>query len=137
MADFNAQQIVSSSDLDPSESLPDPIVTQTLFDLGSGGGSQPVIDNFTPAVGTPIDRDTTISFDVTDDTGLLRAEIFVTLGGQTFVVHDGEKFRGDFTNYSTRTAIVGGFRYNVRPNGGWTKAPTFEVHAVDISGQEA
>lgn len=104
---------------------------------GAGGGAAPVIDNFAPAVGTPITRDKIISFDVTDDTGLLRAEVFVTLGGDTYVVHDGERFRGSFTNYSSRAVIANGFRYNVKPNGGWTSSPTFEVHAVDTSGQEA
>lgn len=104
---------------------------------GTGGGSAPVIDNFDPPVGTPLNRDTVVSFDVTDDTGLLRGEVFVTLGGDTFVVHDGDKFRGRFSNFSSRTTIPDGFRYNVRPNGGWTEAPTFEVHAVDTAGQEA
>lgn len=107
----------------------------------AGGGAAPVIDNFDPPVGTPLARSDSVSFDVTDDTGLLRGEVFVTLGGDTFVVHDGDNFRGQFANLSSRSPIVAGlssgFRYTVRRNGGWIESPTFEVHATDTSGQEA
>lgn len=101
------------------------------------GGAAPVIGNFSPSVGTPLARNDAVSFDVTDDTGLLRGEVFVTLGSDTYVVYDGERFRGQFANLSSRAAIVDGFRYTVRRNGGWTEAPVFEVHATDTSGQEA
>lgn len=99
--------------------------------------TKPTIANFSPAVGTPLNSTQPVTFDVTDETGLVRALVLVTLGSETFLVHDGDIFRPGFSNYSTRTAIAGGFRYTVRPNGGWTKPPTFEVHAVDTSGNEA
>lgn len=111
----------------------------SVFNLGSSGDVQPpTIGNFVPSVGTPIKRSDAIQFDVLDNlSSLRRAEIFVTLDGETYVVHDGEKFRGQFSNLSTRTPIAGGFRFIVRRNGGWTTPPTFEVHATDTSGNEA
>jgi hypothetical protein len=96
----------------------------------------PTIQNFDPPVGTPIDRYQTIVFEVTD-LNLVRAEIFVSMGGEVYVVHDGEKFRGNFNHGSQRFAITNGYRFHVRRNGGWITAPTFEVHAVDVGGNEA
>jgi hypothetical protein len=111
----------------------------SVYSLGAGGDEvPPTIENFVPAVGTPLKRSDSIRFDVLDNvSSLRRAEIFVSLAGETYVVHDGEKFRGQFSNLSTRTPIAGGFRFTVKRNGGWTSPPTFEVHAVDTSGNEA
>jgi hypothetical protein len=97
--------------------------------------SPPVITNFDPPVGTPIQRADPVTFEVTD-LNLLRAEIFVSIAGDVFVVHDGVKFRGNFTQ-SSRSPIPNGFRFVVRRAGGWYAAPTFEVHAVDTGGNEA
>ena len=102
-----------------------------------GDGELPVIDNFDPAVGTPLNRSDFVRFDVTDNTALRRVNLHVALGSDVFVVHDGDNFRGRFTNFSSRAAIAGGFRYSVKPNGGWTSAPTFTVSAIDTSGNEA
>lgn len=110
-----------------------------LNTLGAGGDVvSPTIGNFAPAVGTPITRSEIVSFDVIDNlSSLRRAEVFVTLAGETYVVHDGDKFRGQFSNLSSRSAIPGGFRFNVKRNGGWINPPVFEVHATDTSGNEA
>lgn len=139
MADFAAQALVSGSELASIRSTPEPhpAAARILEPAAPVDVVAPVISNFAPSVGTPLNRSDFVSFDVTDDTGLLRGEVFVRLGDDVFVVHDGEKFRGRFTNFSSRAAITGGFRYTVKPNGGWTQAPIFEVHAVDTSGNEA
>jgi len=98
----------------------------------------PVIDNFNPPVGTPLVRSDSVSFDVTDNRALRRALVLVTLDGETYCVHDGFAFRGEFANpQSSRTPIVGGYHYIVKRNGGWTTPPTFEVLAIDTSGNEA
>lgn len=103
---------------------------------GGGDITDPLIDNFDPPVGTPLNRNDAVSFDVTD-LNLVRAEVFVDIGGDVFVVHDGDRFRGNFSNYSTRSVITNGFRFTVRRNGGWIAAPAFEVHAIDSGGNEA
>jgi hypothetical protein len=136
MADFPAQELAASVDVGSLGATYDDTATQTLADPGDA--VPPTIGNFIPAVGTPLVRSDVVQFDVLDNVSALRRVIvIVTLGGETFVVHDGFAFRGQFSNLSTRSAIVGGFRFNVRRNGGWTNPPTFEVHAVDTSGNEA
>lgn len=135
MADHNAQSLVT--DLTPDVGDSDPVSTQELFVSAAAETTPPAINSFVPAVGTPLDRNQSVQFDVTDETSLLRAVVLVTQGDDLLTVHDGERFRGRFTNYSTRQAISGGFRYTVRPNGGWISAPTFEVFAVDTSGNAA
>lgn len=136
MADWT-QQAIDAASFAAATQVDDSHAQTIAIPFGAGGGAAPVIDNFSPSVGTPLARSDSVAFDVTDDTGLLRAEVFVTLGGDTFVVHDGDIFRGAFANLSTRSPIAGGFRYNVKRNGGWIESPTFEVHATDTSGQEA
>jgi len=110
-----------------------------ILRLGITGGdtTPPVIDNFDPVVGTPLARNASVRFDVTDEISLRRVIVLATLGGETYVVHDGFAFRGDFSNLSTRSAIANGWRYTVKRNGGWVDAPTFEVCAIDTSGNEA
>lgn len=102
----------------------------------SGDSTAPVIGNFDPPVGTPLARSQLVTFDVTDETLLVRCVVIVELAGEVYVVHDGDRFCGSFTNYSSRSAISGGFHYSVRPNGGWTHAPRFEVLAFDTGGNE-
>jgi len=104
---------------------------------GTGDTTAPTIGNFDPVVGTPLERNSPVSFDVTDDVALRRVAIFVTHNDQTLVVHDGDSFRGEFSNYSTRVAIAGGWRYSVRRNGGWITSAVFEVIAIDTFGNEA
>ena len=106
---------------------------------GAASTTPPVIDNFDPPVGTPINRDDVIRFDIIDLSGLLRAEITVKLSNEDdrIVVHDGDQFCGRFTNLSSRTPIANGFAYALKPNGGWKGSPDFKVHAVDTAGNEA
>ncbi len=136
MAQFTQALAFTSAEAEPVAQTINPHAQRLAFTFAAAG-DPPVIGNFSPAVGTPLARNDTVSFDVTDPTGLLRGEVFVVLGSDVLVVHDGDRFRGRFTNFSSRAAIVDGFRYTVRPNGGWTSAPTFEVHATDTDGNEA
>jgi hypothetical protein len=99
--------------------------------------TQPTIGNFMPSVGSPLARSSSVSFDVLDEVALRRVLVLVRLGASTYCVHDGFVFRDRFAVMSTRSAIAGGFRYTVKRDGGWIEAPTFEVLAIDTSGNEA
>ena len=97
----------------------------------------PVVANQSPAPGTAIAADNPITFEVTDDSGAFaRVIVSVTIAGVTEVVHDGTQFRGYYSSSSSRSMISGGWSYTVLRTGGWPSAPTFEVFAIDSSGNE-
>jgi len=137
MADQNGS-LYDLSDV-ASGTLLEGLLDGSFYSLGAGGDTTPpTIENFVPAVGTPLSRSDAVQFDVLDNVSLLRRVIvIVTLAGEPCVVHDGFSFRGQFSNLSTRASIAGGFRFIVKRNGGWTTPPTFEVFAIDTSGNEA
>lgn len=126
-------------------SVPDPPNTNPdddpgfTRDPGFSDTTPPVIDDFDPPVGTPLERSDSVSFTVTDlYPGLRRVIVMVAYGGESYVIHDGDGFQGRFSNYSTRAELVvdESYRYTVRPNGGWTSAPRFKVAAIDEAGNE-
>lgn len=126
-------------------SNPGTMVGMTSGDLSfldpppSGGPTDlvlPAVDNILPADGTAIDAGDIIQFDVTDDVGFARVMVVVTQGTILEVVHDGDSFAPTFAG-SFRVAIPGGWRYSVRKTGGWAASPTFKVHAIDSSGNQA
>lgn len=138
MADHAQVQGFTTAEAEPIPQLIDSHDQRAAFTFaGSGDTTDPVIGSFDPAVGTPLERNDPVSFSVTDETALRRVAIFVTHNDQTLVVHDGDSFRGEFSNYSSRAVILNGWRYSVRRNGGWITAATFEVIAIDTSGNEA
>lgn len=100
----------------------------------------PLVGNFSPAVGTPISKGTSISFDVTDDSGAFR-KIFVVAffpdTGVSELIHDGDGFRGFYAATSSRRAVTRGFRYTVLRGSGWPAAPTIQTFAIDLAGNEA
>jgi hypothetical protein len=100
----------------------------------------PTISNFSPAPGTPISSSDSVSFDVVDNLGLFRKVVIAVSYGSGMsveVVYDGTSFRYPFAGGSTRTTITGGSRYSVTRGGGWQASPTFEIYAIDTSGNEA
>jgi len=98
----------------------------------------PVVSNFVPPAFAEIDPNTSIQFDVTDDSGAFtRIIVTCTLDGIMEVVHDGSSFRGLYAGASRRSLITNGFRYAVARQGGWTAPPTFETFAIDQQGAEA
>jgi len=100
----------------------------------------PVVGNYSPAPGTPIAKTTSISFDVTDETGGFRRVFVVAFypaTGISELIHDGDGFRGFYSSTSARRAIAGGFRYTVLRAGGWSAAPTIQTFAIDLAGNEA
>jgi hypothetical protein len=136
MADFSSAQL-PADDLGFTEATAGDVPAQQLSGQVADS-TPPTIANILPTPGTPIDRSQAITFDVLDNVSAFRrVEVFVALGGDTFVVHDGDTFKGQFTNLSSRTPIAGGYHFSVRKNGGWIQPPSFEVHAVDTAGNEA
>lgn len=101
----------------------------------------PVVGNYVPAVGTPIQTTDAVQFDVTDDESFFRRIVvtvtFASTTGDDGVVHDGVAFKGPYAAQSSRSAIVGGWRYVVRHADGWPGTPTFETFAIDHDGNEA
>lgn len=95
--------------------------------------SPPQITNVDPADGELITANKIISFHITDDTQLTVCAVLASFpDGSCEVVHDGDHFRGNYIGgANTRNAITGGFRYNVRRNGGWLQNPTFEYLVLD------
>ena len=102
----------------------------------SGDTTPPVVDNFSPPPGTPIESDTPISFDVTDDSGIF-SKIFVMAIfdalGDWEVIWDGSQFSDRYLS-SGRVGISGGFRYTVERTGGWPADLLVRVCAIDQCG---
>lgn len=115
--------------------VPKPFVPETPPDT-----TAPSVGNFTPVSGSAISRTTSITFDVTDDSGQFR-RIFVVASfaatGACEVIHDGDGFRGFYAASSSRKLIAHGFRYTVARTGGWPAAPAIQAFAMDASGNEA
>ncbi len=100
----------------------------------------PIVGNYSPLAGTPIAKTTSISFDVTEETGAFRRVFvvaFYSATGISELIHDGDGFRGFYSTTSARRAIAGGFRYTVLRAGGWPAAPTIQTFAIDLAGNEA
>ena len=114
----------------------------TVGDEVTGGGGDdpvaPVVENVTPAAGSPISSGTTLGFDVVDNVALRRVVVLARfVGGAQDVVHDGDAFAATYAPASTRTAIAGGWRYRIRRAGGWPSSPSILPLAVDTSGNVA
>jgi hypothetical protein len=95
----------------------------------------PQITNIVPAPGSILSKNSTITFDVTDDSGLALVEVQVDQA-QREVVHDGDDFVIPYLG-SSRTIIDLGYTFTVVRTGGWTGPPTFRVRALDTSLNDA
>jgi len=103
----------------------------------AGDTTAPVIANVSPADGAAITRQSTCSFDVTDETGLTTILVLAEFSdtGAYEVVHDGANFSQRY-RASTKVSISGGFTFTVTREGGWPASPTIRVQAVDTGGNE-
>lgn len=136
--DIHGNVATSSTDYTVSDFTEDPV------DTGA-----PIITNFVPANGSEIRDLQSLQFDITDDLGFAVVALFTSWEdpdtGDDVVdfVHDGDAFRGNYTDttVNTRTAISGGWRYTIRRAGGWPKNSdgtnlplSIEFLPVDTSG---
>lgn len=94
----------------------------------------PVVDNFSPPVGSSVLEADPVFFDVTDNVGFAQIVIAIKQGGATELVHDGTNFLPPYDDLSTRDNIASGFRYRVRRTGGWIEAVVQSAFVVDSSG---
>ena len=114
----------------------------TVLDIRpSAGGAldttAPTLTNVSPASGSTIGAADSVTFDVTDETGLREVIVAVEFlaSGSYEVVHDGTSFAQAYRS-SSRTAVTGGYRYTVSRAGGWPSSPQIRIFAIDTSGNE-
>ena len=97
-------------------------------------GGPPTITLVSPTEG-PIDANTTIVLDVTDESDLVCVIVYVSYGdGLVEMIHDNVNFMPRFAASSTKEEIVDGYRFTLRRSGGWPSSPTIRVRAVDSEG---
>lgn len=97
----------------------------------------PVVSSITPAPGAALLPTTSISLQVTDNSGVRAVRVFAEYpNGDYDVVFDGARFATKYANSSYREVISSGYRFTIRPNVGWTATPTLFVDATDMVGQE-
>lgn len=101
----------------------------------------PVIASVLPTSGTNILAAQSLSFDVTDNNAFRRIVVRIKRTGSSTweFVHDGDTFSPGWTLNSTRSSILGGYHYAIRPDGNWSvgATPRLTVYAIDIGGNEA
>jgi hypothetical protein len=110
----------------------------------SADTTAPVISAVSPTDGSAISRTQAWSFRVTDNVAFRRTVVVVTLtdtGGTERgreVIYDGTEFAALYSAGSTKTTISAGtvFDFSIVRAGGWPFAPTFDVFAIDTSGNE-
>jgi len=108
---------------------------------GATDTTAPVVTVVSPAAGSTIDYDDTLTIDVTDETSLLEVILMAkyassSIDRATEVIWDGSAFMFPFEN-STRTVITNGHRYAINRTRGWQSSPTVDVRAIDTGGNEA
>ena len=122
------------------------LATRGFFGSGSSDPNPPEIVIVSPLNGATIGPSTHLVFRMTDDVGIRRAlpAIKFTNPDNTFhyeIIHDGEEFTSDYSG--TRTAITGGWEYDVVRKGGWTATishtggnPALVPFMTDTGGNE-
>lgn len=107
---------------------------------GANDSTAPIVSNYNPAPNTTIAQNSSITFDVTDDSGSfcsLMVTAYFADSGEWEVIHTGETFSPRYTGGSGVAVIPNGFRYVVRRTSGWARSPTIIVYAIDAAGNES
>jgi hypothetical protein len=100
--------------------------------------TNPVVDNYSPAIGSTLNEADPIFFDVTDNSGQFASIIIaIKQGDATEVVHDGTDFLEPYDDLSGRSNIAEGFRYRIRRSGGWVDRVVQSAFVVDAAGNVA
>jgi hypothetical protein len=126
-------QVKAKSALGPTASATQAYV---LTDPPSADATPPTVTLLSHAPGDAIGANDAVRLRVTDPGGLKRVKLFVQMGDEQYVIHNGYSFRPRYAQGSTRSAVTNGYEFVLLRSGGWFAAPTFEVHATDLAGNE-
>jgi hypothetical protein len=99
----------------------------------------PTIGGWSPSPGSQISATQPLTVDVVDDTGAFRRILVVVAfpsAGVEEGAHNGDGFTAVYQVGSSRSLIVGGYRYVLSRLGGWPSAPTVTIYAFDLGGNE-
>lgn len=98
----------------------------------------PVIANVAPTASTTIPSTQVLSYEVTSSPSLQRTMLFARFPGLQFeeVVYDGSAFTERYAGRSSRTAITGGFRFNVLRDPVWPDSPQLYAYQINTSAEE-
>lgn len=98
----------------------------------------PVIANVAPAASTTIPANQVLSYEVTSSPSLVRTMVFARFPGMSLeeVVFDGTNFTERYAGRSSRTAISGGFRFNILRDPIWPDSPTLATYQINSSAEE-
>ena len=106
------------------------------FGGGEGLGFSPRVVNVVPAT-LELRRRSVVQFDLISDSVAYTGVVARYADGSEQLIFDGEGFSVDFTPTETiniRTAITGGYRFYIRPDDGWAKAPSIVPIIIDSYG---
>lgn len=138
MADHTQAQGFTTAEAEPVARLIDSHGQAQAFELGGGDITAPVVDNYSPAVGSTVNEADPIFFDVTDNFGLFASIVIaIKQATTTELVHDGTSFLPPYLDLSSRSNISNGFRYRIRRTGGWIDTVVQSAIVVDKRGNVA
>lgn len=104
---------------------------------GPGPVDPPVVDGWSPPIGSRIERGQEIAFEVTSPGGVETVIAWVRFDElrAADLVFDGRTFRGHYVG--TVEEIPDGRRFTIRrASGGWMSRPVIVVHATNCHGEE-
>lgn len=98
----------------------------------------PVLSAIAPTASTLIPSNTRVAFTITSSPSLQRVMVFANFPGANIqeVVWDGTAFSERYQGLSTRTAVAGGFAYNVIRTPIWPDSPEISIYAINTSAEE-
>ena len=98
----------------------------------------PVLSAVAPTASTVIPSDTRLSFTITSSPSLQRVMVFANFPGANIqeVVWDGTAFSERYQGLSKRSAVSGGFTYNVIRTPIWPDSPEISIYAINTSAEE-
>ena len=105
---------------------------------GAADATPPVVSSVSPVPGT-VGPDDAVTFRVTDETEVKSVIVWAELAGEEApeVVFTGTRFTKPYAQDSTRTAVSGGWDFEVFRKGGWPSDFLLEVRVADAGGNDA
>jgi hypothetical protein len=110
--------------------------------FGADDDTSPVIENISPAPGTPIPSDQIVTLETVDEIRITNTSLVVTMNGSPETAWDGFVFCGPYrsgSSVNSSESESGGHRlsFTLRRLGGWPFSPTFTAEAIDSGENEA